>query len=78
MAWQALIVPIGAGVFAAVVKEALIVILGLKRLNLFFDKGIEHSQIICECLGQGKIHGRSSHFFSVGMSMTPLGALGQY
>ena len=51
VARQALIVPIGAGMFAAMVKEALIVVFGLKRLDLGLDERVEHAKIVNQFLG---------------------------
>src|SRR5690606_30291137 len=56
MARQALIVPVGAGMLAAMIEKALIVVLRLKRLDLRFDEGVEHLQIVGDLPGDRKIH----------------------
>ena len=57
LARQAVVVPIGAGVFAAVVEEPLIVVLRLQRLDLGLDEGVQFGQIVDEVLRQIEVHG---------------------
>ena len=54
---QAAIVEVGARPFAAVIEEALVVILGLQRPDLGLDEGIELGQIGLQVGGQFEIHG---------------------
>ena len=56
LAWQAAIVEIGARPFAAVIEEADIVILLLKRLDLVLDKLVEHDQVIGNVLWNVEVH----------------------
>ena len=48
---QAAVVEIGAGPFTAVVEEALVVVLGLQRLDLGVDEGIEPGQVVDQFSG---------------------------
>lgn len=45
---QATVVPVGARMLAAVVEEALVVVGGLKRLNLLLDEGVNLRQVLDE------------------------------
>ena len=56
VARQAARVPIGAGVFAAVVEEADVVVLGLQRLDLSLDEGVELAEVGDEVVRQVEIH----------------------
>jgi hypothetical protein len=57
-AGQALIVPIGAGVLAAMVEEADIVVGPLQRLDLGLNETVQLTQIGDQVSGQGEVHGR--------------------
>src|ERR1700704_290897 len=54
---QSAIVEIGAGPFAAVVEEALVVVLRLKRLDLGLDEAIELGEITDKLRRYVEIHG---------------------
>ena len=56
MPGQALIVPVGARMFAAMIEEALIVVGGLQGLDFSIDKIIEHGEIIGNLAGDGEVH----------------------
>ena len=56
LAGQALVVPVGAGVLAAVVEEPLIVVLRLQRLDLVLNELVQYGQIVHEVLGQVEVH----------------------
>src|SRR5258708_10510975 len=51
------VVEIGAGPFAAVVEEALVVVLRLKRLDLCLDEAIELGEITRQLRRDVEIHG---------------------
>src|SRR5713226_2693697 len=53
----AVIVPVGAGVLAAMVEEADIVVLALERPDLALDERVELSQIRRDVGGNVEIHG---------------------
>ena len=53
----AVIVPVGAGMLAAVVEEADVVVLALQRPDLALDEGVELGQIGRDLGGNGEIHG---------------------
>ena len=55
-AGQAFIVEIGARPFAAMVEEALVVVLRLKRLDLVVDEFVEHDQIVGDVLWNIEVH----------------------
>ena len=61
-AGQAVVVPVGAGVFAAVVEEALVVVLRLQRRDLGFDEAVKLVQIGGHVRRHVEIHRRSSCF----------------
>jgi len=63
MPGQAVIVPIGPRVFAAVVEEAFIVIARLNGLDLALNEGVEFPEIVGDVLWNFKKHGRSSPMF---------------
>jgi hypothetical protein len=56
LAGQALVVPVGAGVLAAVVEEPLVVVLRLQRLDLVIDEAVELVQIVLDVLGNVEVH----------------------
>src|SRR5690606_29514653 len=56
VARQTLIIPVGAGMFAPVVEEALIIVLRLKRLDFLLDEVIQHGEIVGDLLGNPEIH----------------------
>ena len=53
----AVIVPVGAGMLAAMVEEADIVVLALERPDLALDEGVELAQIGRDIGGNVEIHG---------------------
>ena len=53
----AVIVPVGAGMLAAMVEEADIVVLPLERPDLALDEGVELNQIRRDIGGNVEIHG---------------------
>jgi hypothetical protein len=57
---QAAAVPVGAGPFAAVVEEALVVVLGLQRRDLVGDERVERRQIGRQFRRQVEVHDRVS------------------
>ena len=57
MAGLAVIVPIGAGIFAPVVKKPDIVVLFLQRFDLACDKSVQFGQICFDIFRNFKIHG---------------------
>ena len=61
-AWQTLIIPIRARMFAAVVKEAIVVVLLLKGFNFFVDEVVQDHQIIFDILRNVEIHNASNKF----------------
>src|SRR5690606_30161974 len=63
VARQALIIPVGPAMFAAMVKEADIVISLLKRFDLRLDKGIQFIKIGLQVVRYRKIHIHSSSLF---------------
>ena len=56
MARQALIIPVGAGMFAAMIEETLIVVLRLKRLDFLLDEIVQNGEIVGDLLGNPEIH----------------------
>ena len=56
---QALVVPIGAGMLAAVIEKALIVVLRLQRLDLRLDESIKLGEIRHQFGGQIEVHAQS-------------------
>ena len=61
MARLAVIVPVGAGMFAAMVEEADIVVLALEWTDLALDEGVELVQIGRDVRGNVEIHGPFLH-----------------
>ena len=57
MARLAVIVPVGAGMLAAMVEEADIVVLALERPDLALDESVELDQIRRDVGGNIEIHG---------------------
>ena len=57
---QTAAVPVGAGPFAAVVEEALIVVARLQRRDLAIDEGVELGEIGRELRRQVEVHGKAS------------------
>ncbi len=57
---QAVVVPVGAGVLAAMVEEADVVVLALQRLDLRLDEGVELGEIGGQFGGNSEIHGGGS------------------
>src|SRR5260370_25201957 len=53
----AVIVPVGAGVLAAMVEEADIVVLALERPDLTLDEGVEFAEMRRDLRGNVEIHG---------------------
>src|SRR5579864_2505490 len=51
---RAVLLPIGAGVFAPVVEELHVV--ALERLDLALDELVERGELPCDLRGNGKIH----------------------
>ena len=60
MAGQAAAIIVGAGPFAAVVEEAFVVVLRLKRNDLSLDEGVQFRQIAGQFGGQFEVHFGSS------------------
>ena len=56
MARQAAIFEIGARPFAAMIEEALVVVLGLQRLDLLLDEIVQHGKVSSDFSGDGKVH----------------------
>ena len=56
-AGQAAAVPVGPGVFPAVVEEPFVVVLPLERLDLPLDELVEFGQVVAQVLGEGEVHG---------------------
>src|SRR5690606_23892341 len=57
LAGQATVVPVGAGMLAAVIEKADIVVLLFKGVDLGLDKGVELLEIVFDVLGNGEAHG---------------------
>ena len=60
----AVIVPVGAGMLAAMVEEADVVVLALQRPDLALDELVQLAQIGRDLRGNVEIHGASSHLSS--------------
>ena len=58
VARQAAVLEIGARPLAAVIEEALVVVLSLKRLDFRLDEAVKLGEIIDEILGQVEVHVR--------------------
>src|SRR5258708_11000996 len=54
----AVIVPVGAGMLAAMVEEADIVVLALERPDLALDEFVKLAQVGCDLRGNLEVHGR--------------------
>ncbi|MNP44336.1 hypothetical protein D3C76_1381930 [compost metagenome] len=61
---QSLIVEIGTRPFAAVIEEALVVVLRLQRLDLGDDEVVQRVQVGLQFRRQGEIHLQDSPFWS--------------
>ncbi len=59
LARQAAPVPVRASVLPPVVEEPLVVVLGLKRLDLPLDEVVEVGEVVDEVLRQVEVHGVS-------------------
>lgn len=54
--WEALVVPVCAGVFAAVVEEAVVVVLVLEGEDRGLDEGVEGADVVDKVWGEVEIH----------------------
>ena len=51
-----IVVVVGTGPFSTMVKESLIVVLRLKRLDLAFNEGVEVTQGLLDRFGNAEVH----------------------